>query len=376
MKVSHSNILNIYVGKRLEMVFLVLLMICFHPLVMCQDRVEHTYRIKTVVIDAGHGGKDPGTLGQHCKEKDIALAIALKLGKYIEENVKNVRVIYTRKTDVFLELHQRGDIANKNHADLFISIHCNASPNKTVHGAETYVMGLNKENKNMEIARKENSVITLESDYTRHYEGFDPNSPESYILFNLMQNTYLDQSLEFASLVQKQFRNRAGRNDRGVWQAGFLVLWKTSMPSVLIETGYLSNPSEEKYLMSDKGQSIIASAIYRAFKNYKQKIEKHSVFSMELTDSTEIYFSVQVMASRKKIPLDQRKFTKYKPVTEYKDHDKYKYAIGRSASYDEIKKLKQNLMTDFPDAFIIAIQGNKIISLKEALKKNKRLTIK
>ena len=370
MKMSAINILFGYLNRQRKKYFLVLLLLGFFPFVMGQNAGGPTYRIKTVVIDAGHGGKDPGTLGQHCEEKDIALSIALKLGKYIQDNVRNVKVIYTRDKDVFVELHERGDIANRNHADLFISIHCNSSPNKAIYGAETYVMGLDKEQRNMEVARKENAVITLERDYTKHYEKFD-NSPESYIIFNLIQNTYLDQSLEFADLVQKQFRKRAGRKDRGVRPAPFLVLWKTSMPSVLIETGYLSNAREERFLMSDNGQSIIASAIYRAFKEYKKKIENQSNFTVAPSPDNQIYFSVQVLTAMKKIPENNKKLKKYNPVLVFHEGNKYKYAVGHSASFNEIKDLQKQVRVDFPDAFVIAVKNNKIIPLQEALKNKK-----
>ncbi len=369
MKVSASKILYRYPLRQRKIFSLVLVFLFFFAPVMAQNSNSHHYKIRKVVIDAGHGGKDPGTLGRHSQEKDIALSIALKLGKYIEDHVKDVQVIYTRKTDVFIELHERGNIANTNHADLFISIHCNSSPNKKIYGAETYVMGLNVGERNMEVARKENAVITLENDYSQHYEGFDPNSPESYIVFNLMQNTYLEQSLKFATLVQKQFKERAGRRDHGVRQAGFLVLWKTSMPSVLVETGYLSNPNEEKFLMSDDGQSIIASAIYRAFKNYKTMIESQSNFTMAPETTDQAFFSVQVLTSRKKIPPDDKIFKKYKLVLEFQEGNSYKYTVGRSTSYEEIKNLRKQILSDFPDAFVVGVRNHKIIPLQAVLKK-------
>ncbi len=235
---------------------------------------QQGYRIKTVVIDPGHGGKDPGALGRHAKEKDITLAIALKVGYYIKRCCPDVKVIYTRTTDVFIPLYKRAEIANKNHADLFISIHANSSPNHKVQGAATYVMGLHKDEENLQVAMQENKAILYEKNYRANYQNFDINSPEAYIIFSLYQNAYLDLSLKFASLVQDQFRERARRIDRGVHQAGFLVLWRTTMPSVLIEVGYISNPIEERYLMSKYGQDIIASAIYRAFKQYKAEVEK------------------------------------------------------------------------------------------------------
>jgi N-acetylmuramoyl-L-alanine amidase len=231
------------------------------------------FKVDVVVIDAGHGGKDNGTSGKSMKEKDLALKIALKVGSYIEKNVPGVKVIYTRKDDRYLSLDERADIANKNKADLFICIHANANPNKNAYGTETYVMGLHKDESNLAVAKRENSVILLDENYHERYEGFDPNSPESYILFTLTQSAFQTSSLSFAQKVEDQFKNRVGRTSRGVKQAGFLVLWRTTMPSVLIETGFLSNATEEKFLASDEGQDLIASGIYRAFKEYKTEVE-------------------------------------------------------------------------------------------------------
>lgn len=232
-------------------------------------------RINTVVIDAGHGGKDPGTHGVISREKDVALKIALELGRIIKENLKDVKVIYTRGKDVFIPLEQRANIANKAGADLFISIHCNAVPRNTqnVYGTETYVMGLHTSNANFEVAKRENSVILLEKNNHEAYEGFDPNSPDSYILFSLYQNAYLENSLNFAQKIEHQFKRRVGRNSHGVKQAGFLVLYRTSMPSVLVEVGYLTNKKEEKYLNDPLGQTYIASGIFRAFRDYKKEME-------------------------------------------------------------------------------------------------------
>jgi N-acetylmuramoyl-L-alanine amidase len=229
--------------------------------------------ITKVVIDAGHGGKDPGTIGKKSQEKDITLQIAMKLTADIRERCKDVTVICTRTTDEFIELHERAEIANRSKADLFISIHCNSNPKHTFQGAETYVMGLHRTEANLEIAKMENAAILMEPDYSRTYDGFDPNSDESYITFTLFQNAFLDQSTRFASFVQDEMKDRVGMNDRGVRQAGFLVLYKTTMPSVLVETGFLSNPEEEKFLMSEKGQQYIASAICRAFCKFKAKQE-------------------------------------------------------------------------------------------------------
>jgi N-acetylmuramoyl-L-alanine amidase len=231
------------------------------------------FKLDVVVIDAGHGGKDHGTSGKIIKEKDVALKIALKLGNYIEKNIPGVKVIYTRKNDTYLPLDERADIANKNKADLFICIHANANRNVRAFGTETYVMGLHVDDNNLAVAKRENSVILLDENYQERYEGFDPNSPESYILFTLTQSAYQSSSLDFAQKVEDQFKKRVGRVSRGVKQAGFLVLWRTTMPSVLIETGFLSNLPEEKFLSSDDGQELIASGIYRAFKEYKTQVE-------------------------------------------------------------------------------------------------------
>ena len=226
-----------------------------------------------MVIDAGHGGHDPGTSGKKLKEKDVALKIALKLGAYIQKNLPDVKVIYTRKTDKYLSLDERAELANKNKADLFICIHANALPGVVAYGTETYVMGLRMDKSNFEVAKRENSVILMDENYKERYEGFDPESPESYILFAVNQSAYQENSLKFAARIENQFKTKAGRSSRGVKQAGFVVLWKTTMPSVLIETGFLTNEKEEKFLGTDAGQDLIASGIYRAFKEYKAEIE-------------------------------------------------------------------------------------------------------
>lgn len=235
------------------------------------------YQVKTVVIDPGHGGKDPGCSGPHSREKEIALKIGLKLGTYIENNIPGVKVIYTRKKDVFVELDQRAKIANDAKADLFISIHCNSAGTTTVTGTETYVMGLHKNQENLNTAKRENSVILLEDNYQENYDGYDPNDPATHIALKIYQSAFLEQSALFASLVEKQFKERAKRNSRGVKQAGLVVLFKSTMPSVLVESGFLTNKNEEAYLLSDDGQSYIASAIYRAFKEYKTTMEAQGV---------------------------------------------------------------------------------------------------
>ena len=232
------------------------------------------YRVKRVVIDAGHGGKDPGTHGLVAREKDIVLNISHQLARIIKENMDDVEVIFTRDSDRFIELEQRAELANKNDADLFISIHANALPGKsTVHGTETYVMGAHTLEGNLEVAKRENAVILMEENYQEKYEGFDPNAPESHILFSLYQGAYLNNSLLLADKIERQFKERVGRRSRGVKQAGFWVLWRTSMPSVLVEVGYLTNPEEERYLNDKLGQVYIASGIFRAIRDYKQEIE-------------------------------------------------------------------------------------------------------
>ena len=231
------------------------------------------FGIKTVVIDPGHGGKDPGCLGTKHQEKNITLAIALKLGKYIEDKMPDVKVIYTRKTDISVGLDERAAIANKNKADLFISIHCNASEKKEPHGSETYVMGLHKTQANLDVAKRENAAILLEKNYQKRYDGFDPNSETSYILLTMQQNAYLKQSLNFASKIQKQMKEKVGRVDKGVHQMGFLVLWRSSMPSVLIETEFLTNVKSERFLGSEQGQDNFARSIFAAFRQYKDEVE-------------------------------------------------------------------------------------------------------
>ncbi len=246
---------------------IVLLCAAFSPL------GKKEYKVKKIVIDAGHGGKDSGTLGSFSKEKDVALEIALKLGEIINKYLDDVEVIYTRNDDTFIGLENRASIANRNGADLFISIHCNAVGNHEVYGTESWVMGPHKTAGNLEVAKRENSVVLMEENYEENYEGFDPTAPESHILFSLYQNAYIGNSLKLARNIEDQFKNRVGRHSRGVKQAGFLVLWKTSMPSVLVEVGFLSNKTEEKYLNDDLKQTYIASGIFRAFRDYKLEIE-------------------------------------------------------------------------------------------------------
>jgi N-acetylmuramoyl-L-alanine amidase len=241
------------------------------------------YELRTVVLDPGHGGRDPGAVAGNIREKDIVLDVCLQAGQLIKAAFPEVNVVYTRKTDVFVPLDTRAEIANKNKADLFISVHANHCGTPSVTGAETFVLGLHRSQENLEVAKLENSVILLEDDYSTRYEGFDPNEPESYIMFELIQDQYLEQSTQFANRMQTEFVNVAKRNNRGVKQAGFLVLRRTTMPSVLLELGFLSNSNESRYLNSAQGRTDMAVSIANAFSNYKNRVENRS-FSNLTTD--------------------------------------------------------------------------------------------
>lgn len=335
---------------------------------------QDTKKKMVVVIDAGHGGKDPGAIGRSSQEKKIALSIALKAGSYIERNMKDVKVIYTRKTDKFIPLHQRAKIANENKADFFISIHCNANNSSKIYGAETYVMGLHKSQDNLEVAKLENASILKEDDYSSHYEGFNPNSAEAYIIFSLYQNAYLDESLNLAAKVQKQFKDRVGLRDRGVYQAGFWVLYKTTMPGILVETGYLSNAKDEKFLKTKDGQTYIASAIYRALKEYKTEIDrnKQQVENSNLTQASEInrvqdvLFRVQIVSSPRTLNINKR-FKGLNDVFSYKHNGEIKYCTGKTSTFQSANNLKNMLRKGkYKDAFVVAFQNGKRISLEKA----------
>jgi N-acetylmuramoyl-L-alanine amidase len=341
--------------------------------------------ISTVVIDAGHGGRDPGAVGSVGKEKDIALAIALKVGKYIEENIPDVEVIYTRKKDVFVELHERARIANDAEADLFLSIHVNAIHKPDIQGTLTLVLGQHRADENLDVAMRENAVILLEEDYETTYEGFDPTSTESYIMFSLMQKTYFKQSIQFGDYVQEQFRERARRKDLGVREQGLLVLAQTSMPGVLVETGFISNHEEEKYLLTEYGQDIIASAIYRGFREYKEEIDRKSNLTVVVTNEPEageltdagspsdltgtngITFRIQLASSKNKIAADPSSFKGYEQVRVIQDGRWFKYLFGEERDYHRALDKCKVVKKDFPDAFIVALKGEKIIPLSEAL---------
>ena len=353
---------------------------------------NNAYQINTVVIDAGHGGRDPGALGKFVKEKDIVLNISLQLGYYIEKYFPDVKVIYTRKTDVFIPLNKRSEIANESKADLFISIHANANHNPRIRGTETYTLGLHKTQENLEVAMKENAVMLYEEDYSTKYEGFDPNNPASYIIFNLMQGVNRDKSINMAELTEYQFKNRAGRHSRGVREAGFWVLKQVSMPSILVEVGFVSNPTEEKYLNTKQGQDYLASAIFRAFRAYKNKIEQSSVVlskeeeiaatidttinketthEVVATNESKLEYCVQVRSSAKRIPLTSKIFKNIPNVQERKVDGVYKYTVGSSSNFDEIVQLQTEIRKKIKDCFVVAFYNGKRISLPKARKLQK-----
>lgn len=383
-------------------------MICMIPIINVTAGNEKKF---TVVLDAGHGGHDPGAIGRRGKEKNINLSVALKLGRLIEDNCPDTKVVYTRKKDVFLPLHKRAEIANNAKANLFISIHTNAiaARNSHIRGTETYTLGLHKTQENLEVAKKENAVILIEDDYKQRYAGFNPNSSESYIIFEFMQDKNMAQSVDFATLIQRHFK-RCNRVDKGVHQAGFLVLRETSMPSVLIELGYISNPSEETYLLSDNGSSNLANAIYNAFLNYKSKNGYENInISENIVDETNIVinetndnriedienvecnnndnneslitatqnespvFKIQIMTSDKKLSSRSKLFKGLFPVDCYKEKGLYKYTYAEDTNYNNVLRIKRTKVDrKFKDAFIIAFKNGEKMDINQAIREFKR----
>ena len=378
-----------------------------------KEIADNAYRIKTVVLDAGHGGRDAGCSGKNSKEKHIALNIVLKLGKTIETHFPSVRVIYTRSTDKFIPLYQRAAIANKNNADLFISVHCNALSHNAhlVRGSETYVMGLHTADHNLEVARRENESILLEEDYEKNYQGFDPNSDEGHIFLSMYQNAFLDQSILFAEKVEKNIKTQGHCKSRGVKQAGFVVLKETTMPSVLIETGYLTNGKDEAFLMTQSGQSKMANAIFQAFKGYKLEVEDQNyaastvlaqrsfnepakeviipaskkpspstssnakvvptklVLSTEKKYETNVQFKIQLAASPNEIQTSTPKWSRVQYIEIRQENNLYKYLTGSYASYEEAVKNRNDLLKKgFNGAFVVAYKDGKRISLKSVRK--------
>ena len=364
-------------GKKKFHIVLVVLFFLFQVFsVSAQEKFK-------VVLDAGHGGSDPGNLGGGYYEKEIVLEIALAVGKLLD-NDKDIEVIYTRTDDTFIELHERGTIAQNSNANLFVSIHCDAFGSPSVYGAGTFVLGLHENDRNFEIAKNENSVILLEDNYKEKYDGFDPNSPEAVIGLTMMQEEYLDQSLSLASLIQNNFTNHLKRKDRMVKQAGFLVLRNTFMPSVLVETGFLTNQKEGAYLNSRKGQSEIAEAIYKAIKSYKKHLDENTVVEVkpdpfkkpkDSKNETRIVkgvdFRVQISSSSKKVKTASYNFKGLKGVERIKIGAHHKYYYGKTSDYNQVKKLQKEARNiGFPTAFVVAFKNDKKVSVAEVLKSN------
>lgn len=345
----------------------------------------------TVVIDAGHGGKDPGAVSANGKvyEKDVTLKVALMVGESIAKSHPEVKVLYTRKTDVFVGLNDRARMANKADADLFISIHVNAAQNRSAKGAETYTLGIEeaRTERNLDIAKRENGVILLEDDHEKTYANFNPNSPESYIIFEYMQSEFVKESIHIAQYVQENFANDANRLDRGVRQAGFLVLNATSMPSILVELGYISNPEEAKYLASSSAQQRLSNCISKAFDVYYADLKKLSDGSApfsegissvdepskedanqpETQDDAEPVFKVQFLSSSKKISKGSQAFKGLSPVDYYYDKGLYKYTYGATRDYNEILRLKRKVNEKFKDAFVVAFVKGERVDTKQAI---------
>ena len=375
---------------------------CIGMLLACAFPLQVEAKDFVLVIDAGHGGNDPGAVGKISKEKDINLKVALKVGKMIEDNCKDVKVIYTRKRDVFVTLNRRAQIANEAKADLFISIHTNAvAKNKTVKGTSTWTLGLAKSDDNLEVAKRENAVILYEDDYQTHYEGFNPNSAESYIIFEFMQDQYMSQSVRLASLVQNEFKQTGRRIDRGVHQAGFLVLKASAMPSILVELGFISTPEEERYLNTENGVNTLSKSIYQAFLTYKN--EQSVALANEETPTTkpakkpeskqqtttapkkekakaannnnETVFKLQLFSTSKPLDKNDKRLKGLKNVSYYQEGGLYKYTCGDSANYDEVVRTKQQLASQYKGSFIVAFKNGKKIDVKEAVNefnKNKK----
>ena len=390
----------------------------------------------TLVIDAGHGGTDAGAVGAITKEKHINLNVALAFGRLVERNCPDVRVIYTRKTDVFVPLHTRADIANRNKADLFISIHTNALPKGRIsRGLETYTLGMHRAADNLDVAKRENSVILIETDYKERYQGFDPRSAESYIMFEFMQDRNMAQSVDLAKYVQRRTCASAGRSDKGVKQAGFLVLRETSMPSCLIELGFISTPDEERYLHSAAGVEQLGRGIYQAFVDYRNKYDKNIKVPFKAETRQEVtipavvpqeepkvtpkeepkavvneepkvvvneepqaapkeepkviapeepqvaapacpVFKVQLLASSFRLKPNDVALKGLTEATCYEEGGMFKYTVGASEDYNEISQLRKSILDKFPQAFIIAFKEGKKMNVNEAIREYKRNKLK
>ena len=384
-----SNLINIICA----------LVLMLMPVSLLGDEVSDALRIKTVVIDPGHGGKDPGALSTNKKyrEKDITLSVALKLGNLIKAKYPQVKVVYTRNTDKYVELSKRAEIANKNKADLFISIHVNSAKATQARGTETFVMGTHKSDDNFEVCKTENSVIVIEDDYQTKYQGFNPNSPESYIIFSLLQNMHQEQSIKYAANVQSQFAKGPITVNRGVKQGGLLVLWKTTMPSVLTELGFISNPKDCAVLVSKNGQDQFARKLFNAFEAYKKEVEgssspkvgnhgsgsnvvpagrpevkpaekpvgkpveKPSAAVVEKPAVNNDFYAVQILSVAKVLPKGAYDLRGCNDAKYIKVGNLYKYYVGNYSSRQKAVEALPAVRKQFPGAFVVHIKDNNIV---------------
>ena len=353
----------------------------------------------TLVIDPGHGGHDAGALGAISKEKNINLAVALRFGKYVEQNLPEVRVIYTRKTDVFIPLNERANIANRANADLFISVHTNALPaGKIARGFETYTLGMHRAKDNLDVAMRENSVISMEKDYQQRYQGFDPRSSESYIIFEFIQGKNMERSVELARMIQRGVCDGANRPDKGVHQAGFLVLRETSMPGCLIELGFITTPDEERLLNNDSRVDDIARGIYEAFAKYKNKYDESVSVPYRAKDSEEVnipkivpdqkpepkkevkkaevadapVFKLQIFVGSRNLRKGDAHFKGETDYDSFQEGNLVKYTLGASTNYNEIYRLRKEKLDKFPEAFIIAFKNGQKYDVNQAIREFKQ----
>lgn len=331
--------------KRFQNCFLILIMLmCALPPLLAQRVISNHNALRRVVLDAGHGGRDSGALGANSLEKDINLSITLMTGKFLQELYPDIEVLYTRTDDTFVPLHQRAAFANGHAADLFISIHCNSNPDPRLRGAETYVMGLHKTAENLEVAKTENAVILAEENYQQQYDGFDPDSDEDYIMLNMLQSANIGQSIDFSAIVQDKLAVTGGMRNRGVKQAGFVVLYLTAMPGVLIETGYLSNAADEAYLLEEENQIKISLAIAGAIGEYKQKLERSLPVAGQIANSVpetdtavlSSTFRIWFATFRKLHPPDHRRFRGMEQLWFFTDEDGFKYTFGEAGDISQI----------------------------------------
>ncbi|PLW91884.1 MAG: N-acetylmuramoyl-L-alanine amidase [Marinilabiliales bacterium] len=368
------------VNSAMKRIFFIILVM----LISCAAFAQAPYQKSwVVVLDAGHGGKDPGAVGKRSHEKDIALNIVLKTGEYIQKHFKDVEIVYTRSTDRFVELYRRAEIANQANADLFISVHCNANSRTSPNGTEVFVMGLNKTEANLQVAIKENNSVLLEDDHTENYDGIDPNSSEAYITFSLYTNMHLDLSLLMAQKTMEAFNTHVKRADRGIKQAPFFVLYKTTMPSILIETAFISNYEDETYLMSAEGQNSMAYSIYKAFVEYRNSVDGSNYQPMQMGNASQstgsssssgtsasaedIVFKVQFASFKEIFSADDPRFSGMTDVHYVKDGSYFKYMCGTNASYSKAKEeLTKAQSNGYKDAFLVAYQNGKRISVSEA----------